>query len=358
MLRRIVALPSLQELKLSGESGFNASQLQGMQRGLEQRKTPLSKFSLCLDDLRRTEQFIEGTLETVNVQSFEATQNFFEDISTGFWQRLKDSFASNRVIPTNVELRMHCPTTIMEGIALNSTLHTLDLNLNSWEESLGNLVSEVIGHHPTLKVLNLWFNDFRYRNWHLCLSSLPHSKLEELVVTGSGFIEEMSLEREDLMKVVDYACQNKTLKTLYLDWVESNRDILDCLPKFYQSGSQIESVGFGRGQDPYLTEKEYEELLNIARQNYNISQYQDLFLLNEKLPELDAICELNKSGRRYVLDQPNDREKGVDVLAGVSDNLDAIYFHLLENPNLCNIHGEDQGNHSVMTTKKKLPRPV
>ena len=50
------------------------------------------------------------------------------------------------------------------------------------------------------------------------------------------------------------------------------------------------------------------------------------------------VQKLNISGRNYMVEQGGNSSLGVAVLANVSDSFDSLYFHLRENPNLCNIH--------------------
>jgi hypothetical protein len=44
---------------------------------------------------------------------------------------------------------------------------------------------------------------------------------------------------------------------------------------------------------------------------------------------------LNRAGRRYLIEDGSSISKGVDVLSAVSDEIDCVFFHLLENPGLC-----------------------
>jgi hypothetical protein len=46
---------------------------------------------------------------------------------------------------------------------------------------------------------------------------------------------------------------------------------------------------------------------------------------------------LNQAGRRYLIEDAASIAKGVEVLIGVSDDLGCLFYHLLENPPLCDI---------------------
>jgi len=54
---------------------------------------------------------------------------------------------------------------------------------------------------------------------------------------------------------------------------------------------------------------------------------------------------LNKAGRSYIREEASSKEKCVDVLDKVSNDLDCLYFHLRENPVIfpgSNISGSNQ----------------
>jgi hypothetical protein len=54
--------------------------------------------------------------------------------------------------------------------------------------------------------------------------------------------------------------------------------------------------------------------------------------INERL---GLLARLNRAGRAYLEADPSDIRKGIDVLGEVSDDAEALYFHLRENPLLC-----------------------
>jgi hypothetical protein len=50
---------------------------------------------------------------------------------------------------------------------------------------------------------------------------------------------------------------------------------------------------------------------------------------------LNYIPHLNKAGRRYMMEAPASKAKGVQVLKKVKHTLDCLLLHLQENPLLC-----------------------
>ena len=54
----------------------------------------------------------------------------------------------------------------------------------------------------------------------------------------------------------------------------------------------------------------------------------------------NTILRLNKAGRRYLVEDPASKEKGVELLIEVKDDVNCSFFHLLENPSLCERNAE------------------
>jgi hypothetical protein len=54
-----------------------------------------------------------------------------------------------------------------------------------------------------------------------------------------------------------------------------------------------------------------------------------------------AIFRLNSVGRRYLIEDGSSISKGVDVLSAVSDDINCVFLHLLENPSLCDRRATD-----------------
>jgi hypothetical protein len=48
-----------------------------------------------------------------------------------------------------------------------------------------------------------------------------------------------------------------------------------------------------------------------------------------------AILRLNAAGRRYLVQDGSSVSKGVEVLSAVSEEINCVFLHLLENPRLC-----------------------
>jgi hypothetical protein len=86
-----------------------------------------------------------------------------------------------------------------------------------------------------------------------------------------------------------------------------------------------------------LTDGEVKHLTLVVKKNYGLESLPDLDFSHDRMGDLRSILRLNGAGRGYVLDGHGSViSKGVGVLSAVSDDLDCVFLHLLENPSLCN----------------------
>ena len=84
----------------------------------------------------------------------------------------------------------------------------------------------------------------------------------------------------------------------------------------------------------YLTDDEVKQLVPILMKNYGLEHIlQGISCEDDRTVE--SILRLNGAGRRYLIEDGSSISKGVDVLSTVSDDIDCVFLHLLENPSLC-----------------------
>jgi hypothetical protein len=85
------------------------------------------------------------------------------------------------------------------------------------------------------------------------------------------------------------------------------------------------------GELLHLTDDEDKQMAVLLKKNYAL----------EKLPDINqgrdvgAILRLNAAGRRYLVEDGSSISKGVEVLSRVTDEMNSVFLHLLENPRLC-----------------------
>jgi hypothetical protein len=80
-----------------------------------------------------------------------------------------------------------------------------------------------------------------------------------------------------------------------------------------------------------------EQLVSLVKKNYSLEVLDEGISSRDKTGKLCTLLRLNKGGRRYLIQGAASIAKGVEVLIGVSDDLGCLFYHLLENPTLCDI---------------------
>jgi hypothetical protein len=54
-----------------------------------------------------------------------------------------------------------------------------------------------------------------------------------------------------------------------------------------------------------------------------------------RVGDAGAILRLNERGRQYLIEDGSSITKGVELLSAVSNDINCVLLHLLENPRLC-----------------------
>jgi hypothetical protein len=171
------------------------------------------------------------------------------------------------------------------------------------------------------------------------LMSLSNSTLKSLTVSFVRAQNESyaSAFRLGAVKVLE---DNRFLERLTI--IESSGsgiqvEELLALISALQLNTTLKSLGFQSDcfGNMNFTFDEVNQLVLILVKNYGLER------LSPAIPCADdgtvkAILRLNRAGRQYLIKDGSSISKGVDVLSAVSDEIDCVFLHLLENPSLCN----------------------
>jgi hypothetical protein len=125
--------------------------------------------------------------------------------------------------------------------------------------------------------------------------------------------------------------QNTSLESLTMQGtntkIEDYRSVLSAL----QSNTTLTCISLQFGSME-MTNDEANELTYVVKRNYGLHRCS---VIPYYMVELHAILRLNEVGRRYLVKDGSSISKGVDVLSAVSDDINCLFLHLLENPRLC-----------------------
>jgi hypothetical protein len=89
------------------------------------------------------------------------------------------------------------------------------------------------------------------------------------------------------------------------------------------------------------------QVVSLVKKNYSLVVLDEGVSALDKTGELVTLLRLNQAGRRYLIEDAASIANGVELLMGVSDDLGCLFYHLLQNPTLCDI--EHQYNTNVGT---------
>jgi hypothetical protein len=87
------------------------------------------------------------------------------------------------------------------------------------------------------------------------------------------------------------------------------------------------------GVDLCADQDETKDLITVLKKNYGLEEIPGL--QHDSAGDIRCILQLNAAGRRYLVQDGSSVSKGVDVLGGVSNDINSVFLHLLENPRLC-----------------------
>jgi hypothetical protein len=183
------------------------------------------------------------------------------------------------------------------SLVSNSTLQDLEIRYTGASDIASDFVSTLLlalGMNKTLRKLHVSVFGSVGRSLIAALrEGLGKNSTLEILELHVGHDVEPSF----LIAVVEALQLNKTLKTL-------------------------NALHFRFRFSPELTDDEVKHLTSVVKKNYGL----------ERLPDLDL------DPYPYLLDDGHGSfvSKGVGVLIAVSDDVNCVFLHLLENPSLCN----------------------
>ena len=218
--------------------------------------------------------------------------------------------------------------------ALNGTYAEYDDDTNQWCKAL-----QFLRTNTALKSLEITFSP-------IALDNFAGSEVDrgDLVMAMKQCLSAARME------VVAMLRDNKSLEFISIyrfgrrsqvPTIEEYFGLLDSL----QENTALKAISL---QQPYVfatnprashdarvvpTDDESKQLASLLKKNYALDSLPDIDF--DPQGDLGVILRLNGAGRRYLIRDEGSVSKGVEVLSAVSDDLNCLMFHLLENPELC-----------------------
>jgi hypothetical protein len=227
-------------------------------------------------------------------------------------------------------------------LGMNTTLKSLTADISDeFGDELCAAISNGLAKNSTLEELtldNMLPSDgdgaVSARN---ALSFLCNSTLKSLTVSFAQTQKEsyFSAFRFEAMKMMENTFLERFTITVDNDSGIQLKELLALLSAL-QLNTTLKTLGFNFRcfENVYFTVDQVNQLGSILMKNYGLER------LVPDIPCADfgtvkAILRLNAAGRRYLIKDGSSISKGVDVLSAVSDEIDCVFIHLLENPSLC-----------------------
>jgi hypothetical protein len=212
-------------------------------------------------------------------------------------------------------------TAMRLGLGGNSTLESLDLS---------NVRSGGID-------ISLWREGFSSLHTNRALKTLHIGFEQNVTKSHTTAIH---------MEVLAALCNNESLETLSMPRNDTRfQDCLVCVAAI-QPNTTLKSLRLYQlyAGDLCLDEDETKDLIPVLKKNNGLEAFPGL---DHRGGDIRSIFELNRAGRRYLVQDGSSISKGVDVLSRVIDDINSVFLHLLENPRLCDRSAVEMSSSSI-----------
>jgi hypothetical protein len=140
------------------------------------------------------------------------------------------------------------------------------------------------------------------------------------------------------LAIVTALRENSSLETLefYCDHGTIARDTYMTALESFQMNTSLKKLCLS----PVLAsfgEAEMNQVVSLVKKNYTLIELDEDVTGHDETGKLGSILRLNQAGRGYLIEDAGSIRKGVEVLLNVTDDLDCLFYHLLENPMVCDI---------------------
>jgi hypothetical protein len=207
------------------------------------------------------------------------------------------------------------------------------------DENVSTAMKLGLGQNSTLESLHLSgirSGDNDSYLWWEVLSFLRTNTALKTLCINFEHTETESHAAAIRMEVLDVLCENESLETLSMPSKDAGLEEYIVFVTALKLNTALKRL---RLHPPYVShpfhgieEDETKGISSVLKKNYGLEEFMGL---HHSSGDIRSIFELNRAGRRYLVQDGSSISKGVDVLSGVSNNINSVFLHLLENPRLC-----------------------
>jgi hypothetical protein len=240
---------------------------------------------------------------------------------------------------------------ILLALCKNTGVKDVSLDgFGSMDEPLCTSMKDGLGMNTTLENLEsspVRLTNDNYDLWCGALSFLRTNKvLKSLMVTLDDNVTE-SLAAAFRTDIAAMLHENASLESLAIKAKE-----YVALISALQHNTTLKSINLQHHRRiRRLTDVEDKHMAVFLRKNYALERLPDI---NHQGGDVGSILRLNEAGRRYLVQDGSSILKGVEVLSVVSNEINCVFLHLLENPRLCDRSAVETASDSAQGSRKLI----
>jgi hypothetical protein len=227
---------------------------------------------------------------------------------------------------------------VFSALGKNTGLKSLKVDVcQSTDESLSTAMKDGLGMNETLESLeltrvllgddttDLWCRNFSFLRTNKALKSLKVS-VERGVTESclSAFFIDIVAMLQDNTSLESLSIQSLQFKITAEEYFVHVTAL--------QLNTTLKSLNITGYGSLRLTHDEDKQMAALLKKNYNLESLPDI---GGRDGDVGTILRLNAAGRRYLVEDGSSVSKGVKVLSAVSNEINCVFLHLLENPTLC-----------------------
>jgi hypothetical protein len=230
--------------------------------------------------------------------------------------------------------------------------------VNLMDQKLSTAMRLRLGGNSTLESLdlsNVTSTDSDTSLWRDTLSFLRTDKvLKALTMSFELYVTE-SYATAIRMEFPAVLCENDSLETLSIVSYHARFEDYLVFVTAIQPNTTLKKLQFQKLRCR-IDKGEAKDIVSALQKNYGLEVVPAFSHGGENVR---SIFDLNRAGRRYLVQDGSSISKGVDVLSAVSNDINSVFLHLLENPRLCNrtaVETASLGNIEIENATSTRPR--
>jgi hypothetical protein len=229
---------------------------------------------------------------------------------------------------------------IFLALGNNTALKSLQVNVSGIDESLCTAIKDGLGMNTTLE--SLTFKSVRLCSdscalWCRALSFLSTNKVLKFLTVDVPSLSPESCISSFRRHIAAMLQENVSLERLSIPCVnEMKAEEYVALVTALRQNTTLKTLQLKHCYYPHrLTDDEVKRIASLLKKNYTFQSLSGFALEKHRAGDVGAILRLNEAGRRYLIADGSSISSGVKVLSAVSNDINCVFWHLLENPLLC-----------------------